>query len=226
MNYIPHEINCIVPIIKGFLYPDLTSNDLYADKFSYNDKNYRIKNAWFYDDFGDILYCDSKFENKVFTDKVRISVKELKLKYSKNMLYEILTTRYKEDMLFGFQSHYKNKQGQIIEFIVKNINGIQLGPKSKNGILSFLSNIDNGVWIKVNCETRSNVVHNFINHANQMAYDSLFFEFDEEINPDGKMMYICDTCFIPNNIRCNRTTNIVLENFNYTLQALEIIKVD
>ena len=51
---------------------------------------------------------------------------------------------------FGFQSTYQNKEGKYIEFIIINNRNIQIGNKSKNGLLTFLSTKEDYIYIKAN----------------------------------------------------------------------------
>ena len=222
-------------IIYEYIKIDLTYNDFYTDQFclmnkvdeisteklSFSTQNLKIKNGWFIDMNHNYLTQNSCEMNYRILTIIRNYDYHIKFDYK----YVVKMNWWKCDLCFGFQSTYQNKEGKYIEFIIINNRNIQIGNKSKNGLLTFLSTKEDYIYIKANTneKKRTSKIYNCIPLANHLAYDQLYFVFDEEIDINsGQLLLFGDTVNVPDSLRCKLTEKIIIEDATYKVNALEI----
>jgi hypothetical protein len=232
------DINNVSRMIASYAYPDISFDDVYASSFSINDQRYKIQHGWFVPD-----HNPSNTQNVCNIVQRQLGLKRIHNQnpaFDPQLVYEMATNRdcdwcwYKDDILFGLQSTFKNQEGKIVEFQVVNENNFAIGRASTNGLVSFLSIIDPYIL-------RQKVVHpsgvdgvyrkstsraiNFIPHANHLQYDTFFLRFDEPIQDNsGCITYFGDAGFVPNGVRSWMTEEIVLDDVVYIVDRLHIVK--
>lgn len=246
--------NIIADYIKDEWYIDrfIMYNDITIDKED-SSRILKIKDGWFVPtnstEWLDVTIPDCKVNATIPSGSVCvIKPRNLLLQpYPDNQTNVFISNRYEQsDLCFGYQSMLRDENDQIIEFCIKNQHNIQIGPKSKNGLLSFLSNEENYILFRAlyknkesgdycpcpNCASQrkktdliKSEVHNCMCLGNLIRSEKWTFHFDKPLRLwQQTLKYFGEdpAFYIPNSFLCRSIDTIRINQEIYKVNGWQI----